>query len=272
MAEQGMMEQQASQLDAAYQAENAAAQSGAQGNQGNQDAVVNRTQQQQEPAFNPAEFKAFMDEFKQFRNQTSSQLGNFSKKQSELDKFLATQSARPTPQSWDKLDEATRKATEELVSHIVESRYGDKFKTWDSTHESWQEMQANNRVEGLAHQILGKDYEKYDEALGNIYIQVRTQADQGDKQAQEFLKDIRTTGSGVYRLVDMAKSQISQSLQNQSEQAKADQEAKARRAASGVGGSRATQTGTGADGLPTDKAERRKAIAAKIDEFNKAQN
>ena len=261
------MEKQAQAIDAA-EAESAAGQSESQGAQG---AAGGQTQQQQQPAFNPTELQAFMREQREYQNRINSQLGNFSKKQSELDKFLTAQNQPKTPQSWEKLDEATRRATEELVSHIVESRFGEKFKTWDSVHDGWQTYQENTRVESMAHQILGSEFDKYDAALGQIYLQVKAQADQGNPQAAAFLKEIRTTESGVYRLVDMAKAQISQTLNAQSEKARLEQEGKAKRAATGVGGSRQVQTGAGADGLPTDKAERRKAIAAQIDEFNKAQ-
>lgn len=229
--------------------------------------------QGQSPTIDPGEFKAFMEEMKQFRNQASSQLGQFGKRTSELDKFIAEQRApkTQTPQSWATLDEAVKKSTREIVRQAWEAEFGDKVKNWDGVHESFQTQERNNRIMSIANTALGADFVKYDNALGGIYLQVKEAAKNGNEDAERFLKEIHETESGVYRLLQMAQAQVSQNLQAQSEKAKLEQEGKAKRAASGVGGGRVQSTSSGADGLPADKAERRKAIAAQIDAFNAQQ-
>ena len=262
MAEQMTMEQQASAIDAA---EAGAGENGSEQNAGSQSS------QQQQPAntgFDPAEFRAFMAEYRQHQNQINSQLGNFSKKQSELDKFLAAQNKPQAPADWTKLDDQTRKATRAIIRAAWEEEFGDKAKAWDGVHESWQQQEQNNRIMSIANQALGVDYGKYDQTLGALYLQVKQSAESGDQNAARFLKEIRETDSGVRMLVEMAKQQVAQSMQGQSEKAKLEQEGKAKRAATGVGGGRPQTGGSRGDGLPADKAERMAEMRRRIDEAN----
>ena len=262
MAEQMTMEQQAAAIDATD--------TGAQGSEP-QSGAQSAAQQSQPANFDPAEFRQFMAEYRQHQNQINSQLGNFSKKQSELDKFLAKQNQPQSPAEWSKLDDLTRKQTRAIVKAAFEEEFGDDMKNWNGVHQSFQAQEQNNRIMGIANQALGEDYGKYDKILGSLYLSVKQGAEAGDPNAERFLKEIRETESGVYRLVEMAKAQASQSLQAQSQQAAQQREGRAQRTSTAVGGNRQAQSGTGADGLPTDKAERRKAIAAQIDEFNQRQ-
>ncbi len=268
-------EQIAAQIDAA---EADASQSGSEGASNGVGGQSNS--QQQLANMDPAELKAFMEEFrasknedKQWRNQLNSRLGNYDKKTSELDKYLAQQNKPQTPASWSKLDEATKAATKEIVQAAWEEKYGDDWKSFGEVKQSFQERQENDRVEGLCHRILGAEYSKYDEALGNIYTQVKQAAAQGDPGATGFLKEIRTTESGVYRMVQLAQAEVSKNLNTQSAQATQELSAKSGKAAKGVGGNSRTTTNSKlrADGLPDDKAERQAFLAAKLDEYDQQQ-
>ncbi len=262
MSEELTLEQQAAAIDNANA--NPATEQVAQAQTTEQPA------QQQAPANITAdEFKQFMQQFQSFQNQTQSQLGNFSKKQSELDKFLTSQNKTQAPKSYADLKPEEQASLKELVKHLVgEDLFKDKFERLDKIAESYEAQERNGRILSVANGVLGADFEKYNMPLGDLYIRVKQAAASGDQSAERFLNEIHTTESGVYRMIEMVKAQVSQSLQAQSEKAKLEQEAKAKRAASGVGGGRVQSTSNGADGLPTDKAARMAAMAALIDQGN----
>lgn len=224
-------------------------------------------QQAQEPTFDAVkfqeEYRQEMNRIKADLNRANSELGQFRKQQSESAK-AAPQTQ--VPKSWQDLDEQTRKATQEMVMHIVREQMGDKFKTIEELAAERETRKIETHVLGTASSILGADFEKMNKDLGDVYAAVKGLANQGDQEAQEFLQEIHTTKSGVHRLVDIAKAKVSQSMQAQSEKAKLEQEAKAKRVSTVTGGGKPVAVGVGKDGLPTDKAERMKAIAAKLDE------
>lgn len=260
------MEQQAAALDNAYAADGATGtqQESQQKNNGSSAAPT-----QPANGFNPEEFRAFMAEVRADRNRINSQLGQFGKRTSELDRFLAEQNKPKSPQSWDKLDAPTQAATRELVKHLVEELYGEKFKSWDNMHSTFREQERNGRILGIANQILGEKYKEYDKALGDIYTDIKMAAQGGNTGAERFLKDIHESDSGVYRLVEMAKAKVSQGIQAQGDRAKIEREQAAQRAANGVRGNAQAPNGKRGDGLPADKAERQRTVAAMIDEANK---
>ncbi len=230
--------------------------------QGQEQAPV---QQQAAPTFDAQkEYQQLLERF----NQTNSEVGKFRKMQSEFDamkKAQATQT-QTAPKSWQDLDEATRAATMDMVMHIVNEKMGDRFGKYDKVAEGYEVQERNTRIVGLATDILGADYEKYNKPLGDIYGAVKKFAEEGDDRAAKFLEEIHSTESGVYRLIDIAKSQVSQTMQAQSEKAKLEQEGKAKRVSMGVGGGKATPTSVGKNGLSTDKTERLAQMRGALDE------
>jgi len=251
--------------DAAVQLDNAEA-TGESLEQAPAQAQQAPAQEKTAPTFDAQqEFQRMREEF----NKVNSEVGQLRKIRSEFEKMQkekATQT-NTAPKSWQDLDEATRKATEEMVMHIVEQRMADKFGKYDRVAEGYEVQERNSRIVGLASEILGTEYEKYNKPLGDTYSAVKKFADEGDERAQKFLEEIHSTESGVYRLIEIVKSQVSQTMQAQSEKAKLEQEAKAKRVSTGVGGGRTSTPASGKDGLPTDKTERLAAMRAQLDDY-----
>ncbi len=202
-------------------------------------------------------------------NRANSELGQLRKMRSEFEGYKKTQNQPTVPKSWQELDEPTRKATAEMVEHIFREKYGDRFDKYDKVAEGYEVQERNTRILGLATEILGSEFEKYNKPLGDIYSKVKQDASAGDTRAERFLNEIHNTDSGVFRLIDMAKAQASQSMQAQSEKAKLEQEAKAKRVSTNVGGGKpVTSSGNiGKDGLPTDKAEKLAAMRSQLDDY-----
>jgi hypothetical protein len=266
VSEEMSMEQMAAAIDAADQGTQAAA--GAEQNaqtQGNENDGNGRSAQGQEPAFDTRELRAFMEQQRQFQNRINSELGGFRKRASEMDKYLNQTKQAQAPKSFSELPEQDQKSARELIKHLVEQEFGERFKSYDGMLDGYQLQRRNERIMDIARSALGDKFGELDGELGNAYMMVKNASEQGNHQAETLLNEIHSTESGVYRLIDIARNRYAQSMQTQSNQAKLEQEGKAKRAASGVGGSKTTQNSNGADGLPTDAKDRQKAIADVLD-------
>ena len=71
------------------------------------------------------EFQRLREEF----NRSNSELGQLRKMRSEFEALKKTQTTQTNsvPKSWQELDEATQKTTAEMVKHIVDQQYADRF-------------------------------------------------------------------------------------------------------------------------------------------------
>jgi hypothetical protein len=95
------------------------------------------------------------------------------------------------------------------------------------TFESTQKQQA---VMASVQQIAGKDFNDLDDIMGDIYRGAKQAADNGNEDAADFIKELFETKSARYRLVEMARSQHRNSLEQQSQKAQ-NVQAQARKSA-----------------------------------------
>jgi hypothetical protein len=212
------------------------------------------------------------------QNRFVSEFSNFRKSQSEWDKQrsamekLLQQQSNTAPKSWAELPREQQQATDDLLKHRLFDLFGitpehkDRWAKYDAMESGYTSDRNNSRIVGLASQILGADFEKFNPAMGDIYLQVKAAAERGDPGAQRFQQEILQTESGVYRLIDMAKATVAQSMQAQSDQATAQQSAKAGRVSASVGSRNAPARNVDANNLPTDKDAKRKAVADLLDQ------
>ena len=271
-------------LNAAEAGQGSDSQSGSEGQggsaQGNQNQAGQQAQsgngsQGSEPTLQ--QLAQMIQEMRGGQNRFVSEFSNFRKSQSEWDKQrsqmekLLQQQTNTAPKSWAELPPEQQKATDDLLTHRLRELFGltpefkDKWSKYDAVESGYTSDRNNNRIVGLASQILGADFDKFNPAMGDIYLQIKQAAERGDPGAQRFQQEILQTESGVYRLVDMAKAAVAQSMQNQSAQAKAEQDAKAGRVSASVGSRNAPARSVDANNLPTDKDAKRKAVAELLD-------
>lgn len=268
---QDTQEAQPSALEIAEANLNAAEEAAASG-QGQVKETAQDTQSAASEAPDPIaeRFSKLEQEFKQNFNRVFSELGGVRNLRSEFDKLTQAQKQQiqQAPKSWAELDEQSQKVTREILRHVLQEEFGDKFKAVDTLQEQWQQQQSAQKVESLAREEFGQEFDKYNPVLYEIVESVKALAQQGRPDAQKFLEELKTTESGAYRLFGMARAQMAQSLQAKNEKANQEQEQKAKRAAVGVGGTKSAPSTVDSMGLPKKgSANRLEAMEAMLEKL-----
>jgi hypothetical protein len=195
-------------------------------------------------------------------NPLLSELGGLRKMRSDFDSFRkqTSQPQNQPPKSWEQLDEPTQKATRELIKHLVDDLYKEKFESWESTAQEYKAYQENSRIENSAKNYLGADFDKYNEPLGNFYLAIKQKADMGDPESAGLLQEIRTTRTGIQWMCEEVKKQVANSQEAKAAQVQQGQAAKVKSATTALGNSQKTSPQWSMDNLPVDRAERMKVV------------
>jgi hypothetical protein len=230
---------------------------GGQGQEQTQEKSANDQETQAAATTDP--YGERFSKLEQALNRISSELGGTRKLQSEFDKFrqAQTQQTQTAPKSWDELDEPSKKTTQEILDHWFRENYGKKLEAYEAMHSSWQEQQQARQVENIARQELGADFDKFNPVMYEIVESIKALAETGREDAQKFLTELKSTESGVHRLIGMARAQLAQSVEAKNQKVTQDQEQKAKRAAVQVGGTKTAPSTVDAQGLPKKGSEGR---------------
>ena len=211
-------------------------------------------------------------QLKNFLNPIQSELGQFRKVRSEFEQFKnqKPQNVTQPPTSWAELNQDQQKATRDLVNHLIQDILGEKLGKYDKALEGFESQQSVQSVMGIAQNYAGADFEKLNPIAGKLFTEISKAAAEGNDSAAVFINEINTTQSGVMRLIDMARQEYAKSVDAQSSKAKAEQEAKAKRAGTALG---ATGQGgapkTSLDNLPKDPKEKLKMLEQMMKEAGK---
>ena len=175
--------------------------------------------------------EAIQQAMQQHLNPIRAEFGKFRQIQSEWDKTKNQQANQPAPE-WASLDEAARKQTRAIIKAAWDEEYGKDWTSmrqereeFNSERQKWQSITAVQR-------IAGADWnDDFDEKAGDIIKKAMQDANNGDENASQFLKEFNETRAGKQVLVDMVRAQIRGSMTAQSQQAQ-NQQAQARKSAS----------------------------------------
>jgi len=200
-------------------------------------------------------------------NRLKSEFGQLRKRGMESPKPVQTPQV---PQSWAKLGADEQAQLRELVKASLQ---GDE--DWAGLQESRKavaEMQERQQVTAQIQTVeervrgyAGDLHKQLDPIMGRMYDEFKAKAEEGDDEAQELLWEIKNTRSGAKYLVDLAKSEYSQTIAGKGEQAKASQQAQAKKASVTLGTTQANQaTPSVMDNLPDNPEEAAKILRKEL--------
>jgi hypothetical protein len=188
-----------------------------------------------------------------------SELGQLRKLRSQFDR-LNKQDSQPTPPaSWTQLPGEQQQATKELVKHLVQELYGDKFQTWDQQVQMAEQQGQIRSTYERAQQLAGPDFEKLNPVLGELFTEYKNRAAEGDEDALDMVENVHTR-AGLRGLIAEAKERLAKGQESRAEQVETKRSDRAKKAGTSVNGASQVSPQWSADNLPKDRAERMKVI------------
>lgn len=168
-------------------------------------------------------------------NPLRSELGQFRKMRSEWQKAQSAKPSPSVPQSWQSLTPEQQTAMQEMIDHAWQSKYGEQWSAISRQHEQAQHMQQLYSTHNAAQQYAGQDWANVDPIMGQMFVELKQKASQGDEDAANLVEEIQTTQTGVRWLVDQARQRYSQTVKSQADQTAAKQAEDRKKAATALG-------------------------------------
>jgi hypothetical protein len=165
-----------------------------------------------------------------------SELGQYRKMRSEFSRQQQGQQAGPViPKSWADLPPDQQAATRELVKHIFESEYGEK---WNGVNGYIEQMQTQAELQGVygkAQEYAGENFKELDPIMGRLFTEFAQKAKAGDEESAQIVQEIRGTTTGLRWFVDLAKQEYAKTVQAQAAQSQSKQAETRKRVGTALG-------------------------------------
>jgi hypothetical protein len=195
---------------------------------------------------------------KQELNPVQSELGQLRKVRSEFEKMRASQNQPTTPQSWASMKPEEQAQVLELVEHAWKQKYGSDWEAIQKERQETSQYRAVESVVNLAKELAGNQWDDLDPIMEKIYNGILEKSQSGDEKSRRIAWEVANTHSGVAYLVQLAKQELSQTVQATEQKATSQRQAQAKKAGTALNAA-PSNAGSDADGLealknlPTDK-------------------
>lgn len=176
-----------------------------------------------------------------------SELGQYRKMRSEFSKLQSQPQGPTVPKSWQELPPDQQAATRELIKHVWEEMYGDKWGSVNGYIEQMQQQAELQGVYGKAQEYAGEQFKDLDPIMGRLFTEFAQKAKAGDEEAAQIVQEIRSTQTGLRWFVDLAKQEYAKSVQAQAAQTQTKQAAQRHRAATALGNTNPAPTAPDAE-------------------------
>ncbi len=184
------------------------------------------------------------------------QTSQVQRRMQELEAEIKKLSAPKEASDYDSLSPEEKKQLRALVKGAWMEDFGREWGDYQKSYTAQMSQQKGNEIAGMVKQYLGDDFtEEMDKAVTEIYKSAREAAKNGDPTAENFMREVWETKSGVLMLAELGRRYVAQQTADKAVAAGAVQNAKLAKTAS---------PGTAPGPRPQPQPTGKDAILAKI--------